>query len=333
MKTVFPASYSTLCTNALARLINEKYGIEDIICQLLVRGVGDTYLVTTPARRLICRVYRGTHRNLSNIQAEVEMLNILKQEQIPVSYPIQDSSGEFIQCIQAIEGERYAVLFSYAEGQSIRAFNGNQLLNFGREMARFHNISSAVTLRGERWNLDTDSMFTDPLHKLADSFSGDPESYGWLKNAVNAAIEKLSQLPTAQFSSGYCHFDFLPKNVHFLGDAVTFFDFDFMGYGWLINDLMSFWQHFMLDVYLGRCTQEAANAAFDTFLEGYREYRDLSETELEAIPYLTLGFWLFYMGFHTTHDQFYAFIQPSHLKMLMGLFKNMAQKYWAVPVS
>jgi len=44
---------------------------------------------------------------------------------------------------------------------------------------------------------------------------------------------KLAQLDVSAFSTGYCHFDFLPKNFHFDGDSVTFFDFDFMATaGW-----------------------------------------------------------------------------------------------------
>jgi len=331
MNTVFPATYSTLCPEALAILITEKYGF-DSTCRLLVRGVGDTYLVEAPGARFILRIYRRSHRSFSNIRAEVELLQALKQENIAVADPIPDNNGNLIQAIQAIEGERHAVLFRYAEGQALKVLNENQLLNFGREMARFHNVSSTVVIGGERWKLDNDSMFIKPLQMLEPFFAEDPEGFNWLKQAAGKAMNELSGLPADAFSSGYCHFDFLPKNVHFKGDAVTFFDFDFMGYGWLVNDLMSFRQHFILDVYLGRTTKEAANKDFATFLRGYREHREISDAALEAIPYLGLGFWLFYMGFHTTHDQFYAFIQPGHLSTLIRLFQHITATYWPVAV-
>ncbi|GAB3926082.1 hypothetical protein [Larkinella terrae] len=41
----------------------------------------------------------------------------------------------------------------------------------------------------------------------------------------------LDQVNTLGLLTGYCHFDLLPKNMHFEGDSVTYFDFDFMGYG------------------------------------------------------------------------------------------------------
>lgn len=142
---------------------------------------------------------------------------------------------------------------------------------------------------------------------------------------------KLAQLDVSAFSTGYCHFDFLPKNFHFDGDSVTFFDFDFMGHGWLVNDIMTFWQNMTIDVHFGRMTADAADQAYAHFLAGYRTCRPVGEQELEAVPYLTLGFWLFYSDFHTTHDEFYAFVQPGHLRIRIRFIQQLMKKYWPDP--
>lgn len=96
----------------------------------------------------------------------------------------------------------------------------------------------------------------------------------------------------------------------------------------LVNDIMTFWQHLALEVYTGRMTKDAADDAYRIFLEGYREYHSVSEEELAVVPYLSLGFWLFYMGFHTTHDQFYAFSQPSQVKVYLGVIRHIVESYW-----
>jgi len=328
MKPVFPATYSTLCPTALSSVISEKYNFSDVQCTFLVRGVGDTYLVESSENRFILRVYRSSHRNLPQIQEEVELLLALKQADVSVSYPILDISGKAIQKFEAVEGERHAVLFSYAPGCALRMLNENQLRALGYEMARFHNVSSAIRLGGERWNFDLETTLFKPLEMLKAAFSEDPEGYAWLQEKARLVENKFSRRNTSGFSNGYCHFDFLPKNFHFEDDLVTFFDFDFMGYGWLANDIMTFWQHLALDVYTGRMTQQAAHDAYTIFLDAYRAYRPVSEEELEVVPYLGLGFWLFYMGFHTTHDQFNVFIQPSHLKWVTGFLRNMVETYW-----
>ena len=144
-------------------------------------------------------------------------------------------------------------------------------------------------------------------------------------------FRSLAQLDVSAFSTGYCHFDFLPKNFHFDGDSVTFFDFDFMGRGWLVNDIVTFWQHMTIDVYHGRMTADAFDQAYAHFLAAYRTCRPVSEQELEAVPYLTLGFWLFYSDFHTTHDEFYAFVQPGHLRIRIRFIQQLMKKYWPDP--
>lgn len=328
MNPVFPATYSTLCPIALASLVSEKYKLKSVQCSFLVRGVSDTYSVVSSEDRFILRVYRSSHRSLPQIKEEVEVLLTLKEANVPVSYPIIDIFGETIQKLDAVEGERHAVLFSYAPGCTVRLFNENQLRTLGHEMARFHLISSSIKPGGKRWEFNLETTLFEPLERLESAFLEDPEGYAWLQQKAKLVEYKFSQLNTAGFSTGYCHFDFLPKNFHFENNSVIFFDFDFMGYGWLVNDIMTFWQHLILDVYTGRMTQEAANDAYAIFLDAYCQYRTVTEEELAMVPYLGLGFWLFYMGFHTTHDQFYAFIQASHLKWITGFLRKMVDTYW-----
>jgi Ser/Thr protein kinase RdoA (MazF antagonist) len=332
MNSFFPASYSTLLPSALADLVSRKFGLAGVRCEFLLRGVGDTYLVESVGHRYILRVYRSSHRNRVQIGAEIDLLLALQRAEVPVSFPIPDYTGECIQSIPAAEGLRYAVLFSYAAGRSVSLLKEAQLGELGRQMARFHQISAVLELPAGRWTFDLQTTLFGPLARLKPYFTEDQAGYTWLEQAVEQVVMKLAQLDVSAFSTGYCHFDFLPKNFHFDGDAVTFFDFDFMGRGWLVNDIMTFWQHLTLDVHFGRITPETADQSYAHFLAAYRSYRPVSDEELEAVPYLALGFWLFYMEFHTTHDQFYPFVQPGHLKLRMGLVQQLIKKYWTSPL-
>jgi Ser/Thr protein kinase RdoA (MazF antagonist) len=332
MKPVFPTAYSTLSADALASFISTNYSLGPVQCRFLARGVGDTYLVDTAGERFILRIYRSSHRGLAVIQAEATLLTALKNAGVAVSYPIADSNNELIQSFEAAEGTRYGMLFSYAEGQVINAPNPAQLRSLGHEMARFHNVSSAISLEGNDRVFDARTTLFEPLEKIKDCFANDPDGYAWLRQAARQVEETLRGMDITQFSSGYCHFDFLPKNFHFNDDKITFFDFDFFGYGWLVNDIMVFWQHLCLDVFFNRITQEDADKSYAIFLEAYRELRPLQEEELKAVPYLSLGFWLFYMGFHTTHDQFYPFIfEPAALKVRTGVIRQLMDRYWNKP--
>lgn len=324
----FPANYSTLCPRALSVLLYEVYKISDPRVKLITRGVGDTYQVESDFNCYILRVYRNSHRNPEQIKVEVDLLMELKRLGVSVSYPIADKSGNCIQTVEAIEGSRQLVLYSYAPGQVVSNLNKQQLRNLGREMAKFHQVSAVFPTSKDRWSYNFETTLFQPLKMAKQPLSQDPEGYAWLQQAVELVKTKINAIGTHDFSMGYCHFDFLPKNFHFDGNTVTFFDFDFMGYGWLVNDIMVFWTHLCLDVHFSRMSQQDADEDYAIFIAAYQEIRPISKEELAAVPYLSLGFWLFYMGFHTTHDQFYAFIEPAHLKLRMGLIRKLMERYW-----
>ena len=328
MTEIFPTSYSTLAESGLANMVSDRYKLDVTECKLIAKGVGDTYLINSKSGKLILRVYRCSHRTLNHIQAEVELLLALKQSNVSISYPIEDTYGEYIQALNAAEGVRHVVLFSYAQGESVHNLNDKQLRELGRQMALFHNTSAHLKLKNERWTFDLDNTLYKPLEILKGAYSTDAEGYAWLQGAADKVKDKLNKLNSTNFSKGYCHYDFLPKNFHFDGDAVTFFDFDFFGYGYLLNDIMSFWQHLCLDVHFNKITQSEADKSYKIFLESYCELRHLTKAELEAVPYLSLGFWLFYSAFHTTHDQFYAYVQPAHLKLRTNMIKQLMERYW-----
>lgn len=322
---MFPILYSTLDPAALGGFIARQYRLTDVQCRFLVRGVGDTYLINASTDSYVFRVYRSSHRSLSQISAEVELLLAAKRAGVSVSYPIPDAKGEYIQVFEAAEGPRHGVLFSYAPGSIVPVLNDEQLLNLGYEVARFHDVSSIIQPGEGRWNYDLETTLIQPLETMEPYFAGLPEEFGWWKNTTERIIRRLAQADTTGFSSGYCHFDLLPQNFHFEGDKPTLFDFDFAGYGWLIYDLAIFRVHLDLDVHFGRQTTEAADRAFELFLAAYAEIRPLSEAERDCIPWCTLSFWCFYMGFHRTHDQFYPLVQPGQLKARTALIRKLTE--------
>jgi len=332
MQTHFPVSYSSLSEDALSDFITINYSLGSARCRFLVRGVGDTYLVQDKDARYVFRVYRAGHRNLPVIESEMTLLIKLKEAGVSISYPIEDKKGQLVQSFNAPEGIRYGVLFSFAEGKVVNTPDESQLRSLGHEMAKFHLVSSSIKLDGVTRKFDLPTTLFDPLENTIHFFTTDPEGYEALCNTAKKIEKTLATIDTGSFSIGYCHYDFLPKNFHFDGDKVTFFDFDFLGYGWLINDLMIFWQHLCLDIFFNRTTKEAATSCFHIFVNAYREIKELTDEELNAIPLLCPGFWLFFMQFHSTHDQFYPLIfEPATLKMRTGLIRQLIEKNWYWP--
>lgn len=326
----FPAQYSTLSALALKDYIETAYHLKLTKCRYLLRGVSDTYVLEATDAKYILKIYRDQHRSLTEIQGEVELLNMLKEYGGNIAYPLTDIFGSQIQKFDAAEGIRYGIVLSYALGKPVLDLSDEQLKTVGREMATVHNITSVVKLNYKRKAYTTDNTLIQPLKTLKPAFAELPGEYTYLKETVMQVIQKLNTFDTKKFSYGYCQYDFLPKNFHF-DDAgqITFFDFDFAGQGYLANDLMSFFVHFFMHVFTGKLTDDEADRMFKVFIAAYREVRPVSDQEIKAIPYLGVGFWIFYLAFQYENfdDWSNLFFNTRFIADRVALIKVWLNKY------
>lgn len=331
MNHVFPAQYSTLSSEALRTYLITAYGLNSATsCKLLIRNVSDTYLLENDSQKFIFKIYRDAHRKTDEIKGEVELLNILKASQHPVAYPIKDLRGEQIQQFNAIEGLRNGILFSYAVGKVFHDLNPDHLKTLGREMAKLHNTTSEIKLQHARPAFNFETTLTEPLITLKPHFEEMPEDYQYLEALATQLRDKFKDFDTSNFSYGYCHYDFFPKNFHF-DDAgnITFFDFDFAGEAYLINDLMTFMNHYFFHRLNNLITAEQANFDFNIFLDAYQENRKLTEDEIKAIPYLGISFHIFFLKFfYDNYDDWSnAFLTPRYTKHRVSLIKKWVEMY------
>lgn len=328
--SIFPTQYSALSTAALQAYLQKAYALPGFTCRLLIRNVSDTYIFERGTYQYIFKIYRDAHRKQEEILAEVELLEALKAGNCSVSAPVKDTQGNTLQAFNAAEGTRYGVLFTFAPGKVEKNLTTPQLQAIGREMAAVHNITSRLQLQHERRVYNNNTTLTGPLQTVAPAFKDLPEEYAWLQQTARTAINRLYALNTTLFSYGYCHYDFLPKNFHINEfNEVTFFDFDFAGKGFLVNDLMTVLAHFFLHIHAKQTTAEQASKDFNTLLAAYHEVKPLTNEELQAIPYLGLGWWLFYMEFHYLHFEDWSnlFFSTQFLKDRVALIKKWTSMY------
>ncbi|MEM9328603.1 MAG: phosphotransferase [Bacteroidota bacterium] len=331
MTDLFPIQYSTLSAKALGRFVAQRYGLKDATCSFLMRGVSDTYRIDTKAgTQYILKVYRRTHRPLSEIKGEVELLDILHQQDAKVSFALKDKHGEKIQEFKAPEGIRHGILFTYAPGKTVRHLSNEQVQIVGREMAYNHNITSQIQLMYPRPTYDIYTTLLSPVQALEPAFATYPEGYKYLRELSDRVICKMAGFDARFWNYGYCHYDYLPKNFHFdEHDRFTLFDFDFAGKGPLVNDLMSFQVHFFLHIVHSFLTQREASRQWDLFLKAYQSGADISDEEIAAIPYLGLMFWTFFLRYQYEHydDWSNNFFNDSHLQRMVAWLKRWEELY------
>ena len=327
---IFPTQYSLLSAAALKDELEKKYGFSNTTCRLLIHNVGDTYLLESPEAKYIFKIYRDAHRKRDEIEGELELLNALYRGGASVAIPIQDLKGNLIQAFNAAEGTRHGVLFTYANGQVVQELNDDQLITLGRELGLIHEISSQLQLSYSRKDFDLNSMVFEPLERIKPSFKGLEAEYIDLAAMAGQVAEKIAAMDLDSFAHGYCHYDLLPKNFHFDQDGtVTFFDFDFAGKGYLVNDLASFYAHYFLLVLHQKISQQEADRAFAVFINSYRSVRPLSEAEFEAISYFGFCWWIFYFGFHYDNFEDWSnfFFGPRFIKERVGWIRKWFEWY------
>lgn len=296
---LFPTQYSTLSATALNVYLKTAYDLKDATTTFLVRNVSDTYVINEAQSKYILKIYRSSHRSQSQIQAEVDLLNYLKENSASVAYPVANKKGSHLQKFNTGEGERFGVLFSFAHGKVSKDLTDNQLQVLGREMALNHDLLSKPDLAFDRPEYTIDTTIHQPLKVLQSMFERFDylEGQEQLQEIAKRTITSFESIDTSKFRVGYCHYDYMPKNFHFTeNDEITFFDWDFAGKGFLVNDLLSFQIHFFFHVTHGATSKEQAVKDFQTFVAAYREHGDISDLELSAIPVLGNMFWIFYLA-------------------------------------
>ena len=105
--------------------------------------------------KFVFRVYTLDWRTKLEISEEVRLLNHLLTSNVPVAYPIPDRNGNYIQDLDAPEGIRYGVLFSFAKGKKIPHFNEATSFSIGCTMAKMHQMTKNFALRRVTYDAKT----------------------------------------------------------------------------------------------------------------------------------------------------------------------------------
>ncbi|GAA3560466.1 hypothetical protein [Snuella lapsa] len=151
--TPFPVTASTISAKALGEFIKDKYQFtKDLKCELFRTGINHTYFLSDNNTKYALRVYSHNWRTKLEILEEIKLLNLLNQNNLSVSFPIKDKNGAFIQEINAPEGIRYLILFSFAKGDKIRFLDKETCSKIGSLMAKMHNLTLNTIINRVTYN-------------------------------------------------------------------------------------------------------------------------------------------------------------------------------------
>lgn len=290
---VLPVVYSTFDPNALKILISDHYAISPpLTCRLWHRGLSDIYLIETELASYILRISHKHWRNREDIAFELAFMAFLKQQNLPVAAPLLSKNGRYAIALQAPEGERYASLFPYAEGEvAIGDFNVMQSHRLGKILARIHQASHQFQPPAGRSPLDLPYLLHHSLQWIEPFIAPRSSDRQELLGTIAEIEQAVSPLPTIAPYWTICWGDPHSGNVHFTDDnQPTLFDFDQCGYGWRVFDLAKFLQ-VSLQAGLNRTVRDA-------LIAGYQSIERLTEIELNCLQPLTQAAYIWSWSIH-----------------------------------
>lgn len=313
----FPVISSNLSPTHLAVFVQEKYGLSNATsCNLLKAGINHTYLIKEEEKRYIFRVYSFNWRTENEILEEIRLLNLLKVNNISISYPITDKSENYIQTINAPEGERLAVMFSFAEGEKILNFEEKNHFQIGVLMAQIHQITENLDL--ERIDYTPQVLVGDIFNYLSNFLPSDTEEMAFMQSTQQYLLNEFAKVKLEKIRKGAVHLDIWFDNLNIAKDGkITIFDFDFCGNGWLCLDIA----YYILQINSTERDEAICKSKLDSFLAGYESVSLISDEEKRILPMLGVSLYFFYIGIQCQRFDNWSntFLNEMYLKRFINL--------------
>jgi Ser/Thr protein kinase RdoA (MazF antagonist) len=216
---------------------------------------------------------------LSDILYELDVLIYLDRKGVPVSTPVARKDGNFVNTLQAPEGLRQLVLFTYAPGAPLDRHSATDSYYHGRAIAALHNATDGFSTSHVRGDLDLDYLIDQSLQAIHSLHVCSSDDWGYLQDLTERLRPQIQRLSTQGLDWGVCHGDSHLLNEHIGEDhTITFFDFDCCAAGWRAYDLA------VVRWCEGFYKMDPGDTLWNAFLKGYLEQRPLSATDLASIP-------------------------------------------------
>lgn len=319
----FPVSNSNLSASHLGLYLSEKYALPPTLhCRIIRAGVNDTYLADDGINKYVFRVYSLNWRTEKEISAEISFLNLLRERNIPISYPIPDKHGRMIQTLPAPEGDRFGVLFSYARGEKRHSISVDMNYQIGVVMGKLHAVTRDLPLG--RVVYTPDILLAEPMEQIKKFLATDTPEWAFMESARDYITGQLKKAEHTQLRQGGVHLDIWFDNLNISKEGdITLFDFDFCGNGLLALDPA----YYILQLHNIERDEQERVLKVAHFLRGYESVTPLSDEERRLIPMLGICIYFFYLGVQCRRYDNWSnsFLSEDYLKRFIN---TLIKKYY-----
>lgn len=319
MKEKFPTINSTLSPKELDKVIQQKYDLSDkTTCSILRLAMNHLYIVHDDEKKYVFRVYTYNWRTKLEIEEELRLLIHLKETNRQVAYPIADKWNEYIQEIEAPEGKRFGVLFSYAKGTKTAKFSPHTSFIIGQALAKVHLSTENFELM--RLSYNAQNLLANSVLRIKDFFKKNNNEIELLEKMSAFLTQKMDNIDKQKMRYGSVHLDVWFDNLHIDDEKeITFFDFDFCGNGFLCFDI----SYFLFQLFVTNLNEEEYQLKADNFLKGYETVTKINNEEKKFLPFACLATMIYYISIQCDRFEYWTniFLNEDHLKRMVGNLK------------
>lgn len=292
---------STIDETEIIQTIRDNYGgcLLDAMCMFEYRGLNDVYKYINGDQSFFFKIYARKDIDKDAIEAEIEVVNHLKQSGLSVAYPISMKNGQYLLPIETPEGTRFGVLFSEAEGNPCNndTLDEREIIEIGHLISDMHRMLDAIPMVPKRWKLDDHLFLNRPIEILENyNKTNHHIELSFLTGVVKELKEQI-HAKARGWNWGICHGDFYTGNINRRNDGnLSIYDFEFCGYGWRAYDVSPFLGNFGTGV--REDAVDKRKRRLEYFLRGYKNAGGLSDSEIEAVYKIFVPFRrIFNMGY------------------------------------
>lgn len=287
-------TYSQLSSDSVANLVAKHYELPaPIRCKFYILGLHDNYLIECDNSKFILRIYRNEWRSQEEVYFELELLAFLNGKSEMVAVPLLTKSDELTFFVDSPEGKRAVALFNYADGHAPgKDISIDECGLLGSTVAKTHQLLDNFKPSYIRAVLDIPYLVDESIISVKPFLDSDSVTY--LETLQTKLHHMLPVLEREARIYGLCIGDVNPTNFHINEKMqITLFDFDQCGYGY---------RAFEIGKFVSSIDQlKMKHEMVKSFIDGYKQVRQLSNDELQSIPCFELVSMIWVMAIHANN--------------------------------
>lgn len=234
-------------------------------------GIENTnYFIKTSKQKLILTIFEKRVRK-QDVPFFVNLMDVLNKKKIKCPKPIRNKNNRTIFQIN----NKPAIIVSFLDGKSKRKLSYKNCLNVGKQIAKFHQISSRMKLKRKN---------TLGYNEWVKIFNKTEKNYPNYSKKLKKYLKIYKQNKPRKLSSGIIHADLFPDNIFFKNDKFSgFIDFYFSCNSPYLYELAVCINAFCFN------QNNINKLKIKKLLQGYLSIKKISNKELRSLNILCLG--------------------------------------------